>query len=50
MERTLLTLEEREEIALGLFRGESLRAMARRLERSPSTMSREVRARGGATR
>lgn len=50
MERTLLTLEEREEIALGLCRGESLRAMARRLERSPSTMSREVRACGGAAR
>lgn len=37
-----LSLSEREEIALGLARGESLRSIARRLSRSPSTMSREV--------
>jgi transposase, IS30 family len=38
-----LSVAEREEIALGLARGESLRAIARRLGRSPSTVSREVR-------
>lgn len=37
-----LSLEEREEIALGLASGESLRAIARRLSRAPSTISREV--------
>jgi len=38
-----LSVAEREEIALGLARGESLRAIAGRLGRSPSTVSREVR-------
>jgi len=37
-----LTFGEREEIALGCARGESLRSIARRLERSPSTVSREL--------
>ncbi len=37
-----LTLAEREEISRGLAAGESLRSIARRLERSPSTVSREV--------
>jgi IS30 family transposase len=38
-----LSLGEREEIALGRAAGESLRSIARRLGRSPSTVSREVR-------
>jgi transposase, IS30 family len=37
-----LSLREREEISLGLRTGESLRAIGRRLERSGSTISREV--------
>ena len=37
-----LSLREREEISLGLTAGESLRAIARRLSRSPSTISREL--------
>jgi IS30 family transposase len=42
-----LTLEEREEVSLGLGRGESYTAIAGRLGRSPSTVSREVAANGG---
>lgn len=42
-----LSMAEREEILLGLDRGESLRSIARRLKRSPSTVSREVAANGG---
>jgi IS30 family transposase len=42
-----LSIAEREEILLGLDRGESLRLIARRLNRSPSTVSREVAANGG---
>lgn len=38
-----LSLEEREEISRGLCRGLSIRAIARQLGRSPSTVSREVR-------
>src|SRR5215469_16267002 len=38
-----LSVREREEIAVGLAAGESLRAIAGRLGRSPSTVSREVR-------
>jgi IS30 family transposase len=41
---------EREEISLGLRAGESLRAIARRLERAPSTISRDVAANGGRPR
>jgi IS30 family transposase len=41
-----LSLAEREEIAVGLAAGESVRAIAGRLERSPSTVSREVRRNG----
>lgn len=37
-----LSLREREEIALGLATGASLRAIARRVSRAPSTISREV--------
>ena len=39
-----LSLAEREEISRGLAAGESLRAIAARLGRAPSTMSREVAA------
>lgn len=42
-----LTASEREEILLGLQRGESMSAIARNLDRSPSTVSREVKANGG---
>jgi transposase, IS30 family len=41
-----LSLEEREEISRGLTDGESLRSIARRLKRQPSTVSREVAAQG----
>jgi IS30 family transposase len=44
-----LTFREREEIAIELARGTGIRAIARKLERSPSTISREVR-RNAATR
>jgi len=37
-----LTFSDREEIALGRARGESMRAIAARLGRSPSTISREL--------
>jgi IS30 family transposase len=39
-----LSVEEREEIALGLDRGESVRRIAARLHRAPSTISREISA------
>ena len=42
-----LTLAEREEISLGLRRGDTLSAIAAELERSVSTVSREVAANGG---
>jgi IS30 family transposase len=42
-----LTLAEREEISLGLRRGDALSAIAAQLERSVSTVSREVAANGG---
>ena len=38
-----LSLEEREHVSLGLVQGKSLRSLARELDRSPSTLSREVR-------
>ncbi len=43
-----LSLSEREEISRGLSVKHSLRAIARQLGRSPSTISREVRRNGGA--
>jgi Helix-turn-helix domain len=42
-----LSFAEREEIALGRAAGESVRSIARRLGRSPSTLSRELRRSGG---
>jgi transposase, IS30 family len=41
-----LSLVEREEIRAGIARGDSFRAIARRIDRAPSTVSREV---GGVT-
>lgn len=45
-----LSLTEREEISRGLAGGESRRSIARRLGRSPSTISREVIRNGGGRR
>jgi len=45
-----LSLAEREEISRGVAVGESLRAIAKRLGRAPSTVSREVAVNGGARR
>ena len=45
-----LTLAEREEISRGIAAGQSLRQIARRLSRAPSTLSREVRRNGGSNR
>ena len=45
-----LSLAEREEISLGLQAGDSLRAIACRLDRAPSTISREVHTNGGRAR
>src|ERR1043165_2325935 len=43
----VLSLAEREEISRGLALDESLRAIGRRLQRAPSTISREVGRHGG---
>jgi IS30 family transposase len=43
-----LSLAEREEISRGVAAGESMRSIARRLGRSPSTVSREISTNGGA--
>jgi IS30 family transposase len=45
-----LSLAEREEVSRGLAGGESRRSIARRLGRSPSTISREVLRNGGVRR
>ncbi len=45
--RSALSLCEREEISRGLSIKQSLRAIARQLQRAPSTISREVRRNGG---
>jgi len=45
-----LSAEEREEILLGLARGESMSVIARSLGRAPSTITREVAANGGVRR
>ena len=42
-----LTLTEREEISRSVITGESVRALARRLRRAPSTVSREINRNGG---
>lgn len=42
-----LSLEEREEISRGLVTNESIRSIATRLTRSPSTISREINRNGG---
>jgi IS30 family transposase len=46
----VLKIAEREEISRGLGSGESLRSIARRLGRAPSTVSREVARHGGRAR
>ncbi|TFY97216.1 IS30 family transposase [Ramlibacter humi] len=46
--RLALTLAEREEISRGLVAGDSIRAIAARLSRAPSTISREIERNGGA--
>ena len=45
-----LSLDEREEISRGLAAGDSLRTIAGRLGRAPSTISRDVAANGGRRR
>lgn len=46
---TALRISEREEMSRGLSMKQSLRLIARRLGRAPSTISREVRRNGGRT-
>ena len=45
-----LSLAEREEISRGIAVGESLRLIATRLNRSPSTISREIQRNGGLSK
>jgi len=42
-----LTISDREQILLGLARGDSMSAIAREMGRGPSTITREVAANGG---
>ena len=44
-----LSLDERVEIRIGLERGESIRSIARRLDRAPSTVSREIANNGSSS-
>ena len=48
--RFALTLSEREEISRGLGLGASLRSIAKRLRRAPSTISREFARNGGQSK
>jgi IS30 family transposase len=48
--RRVLTTEEREEISRGLAHDETVRGIARRVGRAPSTISREIRRHGGRAR
>lgn len=48
--RLALTLPEREEISRGIAAGESARAIAARLDRSPATVAREINRHGGRRR
>ena len=48
--RLSLTLSEREAISRGIVAGQSMRSIARFLDRPPSTVSREVRRNGGYDR
>ena len=48
--RRMLSMAEREEISRGMAAGVSLRSVARRLGRAPSTISREIRRNGGERR
>lgn len=43
-----LSAAEREEISRGLVTGQSIRSLARQLQRAPSTISREIERNGGA--
>lgn len=48
--RRMLSIYEREEISRGIAAGGSLRSIAARLHRAPSTISRELRRNGGLVR
>jgi IS30 family transposase len=48
--RLALTAQEREEISRGIAHDETVRGLAQRLDRAPSTISREIRRHGGRPR